>query len=266
MATSQSSSVPNLPSVSTSLSLSNQIAGALSSSSGPSQTSGASPSARGRNMSYSQGSGRMLCPVTGCPEASISSSRHFRNFASIRNHLNDHCTGQLSGALPADYLNHHGFTQCSVCDKIISKVYHGTCPRCRPSARIRDQMNSIRSRVTTQSSNNPTPQPTPSAQQTKVHPTLATVHKQYVRTIRNIPVSVRRQWALCFTRAVAQAVWLNNETAWTELQMLAKCTLCSPPRGGKSHKSQRLAWTRGRLSRWLNGERAELWHDIPKYK
>ena len=35
---------------------------------------------------------------------------------------------------------------------------------------------------------------------------------------------------------------------------------------GRSHKSQRLAWTRGRLSRWLAGERADLWHDLPDYK
>ena len=48
--------------------------------------------------------------------------------------------------------------------------------------------------------------------------------------------------------------------------MLVKCTLCRPVRGGKSHKSQRLAWTRGRLSRWLAGERADLWHDLPNYK
>eukprot|EP00973_Karenia_brevis_P030704 4233189-Karenia_brevis.AAC.1 len=47
--------------------------------------------------------------------------------------------------------------------------------------------------------------------------------------------------------------------------MLTKCVLCVPMRGGKAHQKQRLAWTRSRLSRWLNGERAELWHDLPKY-
>ena len=189
------------------------------------------------NMSGSQGSARILCPVTGCPEASTSSSRHFRNFASIRPHLNDHCTGQLTGAIPAGFLNHHNFTQCNVCDKIISKVYYGTCPRCRPSNRTRVQINSIRTRINTPGNNNTTSQSTSSANQVEA-PSLSTVHTQYVRTIRNIPMSCRSKWALCFTRAVAQAVWLNNEVAWTELQMLANCTLCSPPRGGKSHKAK----------------------------
>ena len=48
--------------------------------------------------------------------------------------------------------------------------------------------------------------------------------------------------------------------------MLAKCTLCRPSRGGGSHASKKLAWTIDRLQRWLAGERAELWLDLPKYK
>ena len=67
-------------------------------------------------------------------------------------------------------------------------------------------------------------------------------------------------------RALAEAVWSNNKASWTELQMLPKCTLCRPARGGKSHRSQRLAWTRGRLQRWLAGERTELWNDMPTFK
>ena len=39
-----------------------------------------------------------------------------------------------------------------------------------------------------------------------------------------------------------------------------------PVPGGKSHSSQRLAWTRGRLQRWLAGERSNLWQDLPQYK
>ena len=48
--------------------------------------------------------------------------------------------------------------------------------------------------------------------------------------------------------------------------MLSKCTLCRSVRGGKSHKSQKFNWTRGRLLRWLAGERAQLWLDIPQLK
>eukprot|EP00973_Karenia_brevis_P055304 7689215-Karenia_brevis.AAC.1 len=47
--------------------------------------------------------------------------------------------------------------------------------------------------------------------------------------------------------------------------MLSKCVLCSPLRAGKSHKNQRIAWTRARLTRWLDGERGELWCDLPNY-
>ena len=145
-------------------------------------------------MSIIQGSDRILCPVSGCPEALTSSSRHFRNFASIRNHLNDHCTCQLSGAIPVKFLNHHNFSQCSVCDKIIAKRFHGTCPKCRPIARTQAQMNSMRSRATTPNINNPTAQCSTSAQQVVSLPSLSTVHKTYVRTIRNIPMSL-----ICYT-------------------------------------------------------------------
>ena len=48
--------------------------------------------------------------------------------------------------------------------------------------------------------------------------------------------------------------------------MLPKCTLSCPSCGSKSHISKKLAWTRDRLQRWLAGERANLWCDLPQYK
>ena len=47
--------------------------------------------------------------------------------------------------------------------------------------------------------------------------------------------------------------------------MLSKCVLCTPPRAGKQHANQRIAFTRQRLQRWLAGDRATLWRDIPNY-
>ena len=44
---------------------------------------------------------RILCPVEGCLEASPSSHKKFHTFANIKNHLDAHCTGYLSGAIPA---------------------------------------------------------------------------------------------------------------------------------------------------------------------
>ena len=66
-------------------------------------------------------------------------------------------------------------------------------------------------------------------------------------------------------RAVAKVVLLNSLEAWTELLMLPKCVLCSPPRSGKAHHNKRIAFVRSRLQRWLAGERASLWADVPQY-
>ena len=55
-------------------------------------------------------------------------------------------------------------------------------------------------------------------------PSLSEIHKRFVPTIKNIPVSLRRLWALCLVRTLAQAVWTNSEADWKALQMLAKCS------------------------------------------
>ena len=144
--------------------------------------------------------------------------------------------------------------------------YQGTCPRCRPSVRTQVQMNSMRSRNSAVNDTGSIDQHLPSARGTGALPSLSVIHEHFVPTIRNIPMNLRRLWAQCLGRALAQATWYNDVTAWTELQMLTKCTLCRPKRGGKSHKSQRLTWTRNRLNRWLAGERMELWQDLPYYQ
>ena len=213
-----------------------------------------------------EASSRIFCPVAGCPEASTSSHRRFRDFASIRNHLDKHCTGQLAGAVPINFLRQYKFSQCSECDKILSIRFKGTCPKCKPRARSREQINIMRTRTRAPDNNPSTSQQQPNNQEQRAPPSLSEIQKQFVPTIKNIPRVLRRLWAQCLAKALAQTVWSNNEASWTELLMLAKCTLCRPTRGGKSHLSQRLAWTRERLQRWLAGERAELWHDLPQYK
>ena len=86
---------------------------------------------------------RILCPVIGCPDAVISSNRHHRNFNSIKGHLNDHCTGHLSGAVPAEFLSQHGYSQCRLCERVLHTRYNGICTRCRPIARAREQVNAL---------------------------------------------------------------------------------------------------------------------------
>ena len=213
-----------------------------------------------------QGRCRILCPVAACPEASTSSSKHFRDFTSIKNHLNDHCTGHLDGAVPVSFLSQHGYTQCRVCDKVSHTRYKGICPRCKPKVRTQVHLNSMRDHANTPGTSFVSGHQPSSAEEPRVLPSLFDIHEKFVPTIRNIPMGLRRLWAQCLNRAIAQTVWSNNEAAWTELQMLPKCTLCSPIRGGKSHASQRVTWTRNRLHRWLAGERADLWNDLPQYK
>ena len=210
------------------------------------------PAIRRRN-SVSAGS-RIFCPVVGCPEALSSSNKYFKDFNNIKSHLNDHCTGHISGAVPADFLRLHNYCQCNVCDKVLHKRYHGTCPSCRPKVRVKHQLSTIRSNGTTLNSNLPNDSQ-PSDDLLSL-PSLSEIHERFVPTRKNIPRVIRRLFAQCLTKALAQAVWANNENSWIELLMLAKCTLCRPTRGGKAHVNQRVEWTRGRLQRWLSGERA----------
>ncbi|CAL4077907.1 unnamed protein product [Meganyctiphanes norvegica] len=212
--------------------------------------------------------GRILCPVAGCPEASTSSGKQFRGFGGIKIHINAHCTGYLSGAVPAEFLKYHRYSQCPVCDKVIHLKYNGTCPKCRPTTRAKEQMNVLRGQAISQRNNSPSSssQNYLEAESLPSLPSLSAVHDKFVPTIKNVPVKLRRLWSQCLARSLAQAVWSNNVASWIELQMLAKCTLCRPLRGGKSHSSQKLAWTRARLQRWLAGERAQLWLDIPHFK
>ena len=191
-------------------------------------------------MEATHSNSRIICPVATCPEESSTSSRHFRDFASIKNHLNDHCTGHLSGAVPPDFLRYHSYSQCIICDRILHTRYHGVCLRCRPAARAREQVNALREPASSPT-RNPTSSHPQSAQGLTARPSLAAIHGKYVPTIRNIPLAVRRLWDQCLKQSLAQVVWSNSEVSWVELQMLAKCTLCRPARGGKRHKSQRLA-------------------------
>lgn len=221
-------------------------------------TTGASASSRSAATPTSTDSAsRILCPVDGCPEASLSSGRFYYTFTSIKNHLNGHCTGYLSGAIPTSFLRYHKYTQCSVCDRLLSIRYKGTCQRCRPGLRAQEQMNIIRTQSNSQGNNSSDSFQT--LHITDNLPSLAAVFDKFVPTIKNVPAKLRRLWSQCLAKSLAQVVWSNNLASWTELLMLPKCTLCRPVRGGKSHAKYKVAWTQGRLQRWIAGERSQLW-------
>ena len=176
----------------------------------------------------------------------------------MRMHLNSHCLNRALGSVPQSYLQEHCLTHCSFCQCLMHTRYGQTCVTCRPAAQAAASVETLRARLQ--------PPPGQVSEQHNGHalPTLDAVHTQFVPTIRHVPKELRALWARCLARTVAATVWNNTLESWTELQMLAKCVLCAPPRAGEAHKSQRVAFTRLRLNRWLAGERGELWHDLPQ--
>ena len=53
----------------------------------------------------------------------------------LRHHLDDHCSGQLSGSVPQEYLDAHSLDVCTVCGFLVKRFYNGSHPRCRPVQR-----------------------------------------------------------------------------------------------------------------------------------
>ena len=98
----------------------------------------------GRRSSNTIGTNRIFCPVIGCPDSLASSSRHFKDFPSIKAHIDDHCTGHRPGAVPVDFLTRYDYTLCSFCDKTIHKKFNGSHPKCRPRDRLQEQVNTMR--------------------------------------------------------------------------------------------------------------------------
>ena len=134
------------------------------------------------------GNSRILCPVVGCPESLASSIRYYHDFKSIRNHLDQHCSGQLSGAIPVSFLRNYGFTQYSECDKTLSTRFNiNICPKYRPIAHARSQMNALRNQASSHQGSSLV-QPSLLVQASPVLPSLTIIHKLFVPTIKNIPV------------------------------------------------------------------------------
>ncbi len=179
----------------------------------------------------------------------------------MRPHLNEHCfDGSHLGTVPPSYLQTHHLKHCSFCHGLIHVRYHNTCPSCREASQALNASAAIRAQLSqaTQQALDTTPSTTPL-------PSLEDIHSRFVPVARHVPKELRGLWARCLARTMAATVVGNSESSWAELQMLTKCTLCNPPRAGKGHASQRAAFTRRRLGRWLAGERASLWNDLPTY-
>lgn len=156
-------------------------------------------------------------------------------------HLDDHCSGTLAGAVPAEYLAAHTLDICSVCGLLVSQRFNGMHPRCRPQGR-----SEAAGRVTHAGAGDPR------------LPDFEEIMACGAQTVRHVPSAARAAWAQCLARTVASAAALNTLGAWQELFMLAKAVLATPGRGGAKHRAQAGLAVRRRCLRWLAGERAEL--------
>ena len=178
----------------------------------------------------------------------------------MRPHLNEHCWHVRVGTVPTTYKEVHNLKHCSFCNALIHNRYRDTCPTCRPAAAAARATGALRTQLPVNST------PSLPTERRPNLPTLEEVHSRFVPTLKHIPKELRPLWVRCVSRVAANTAWQNNTETWIETQMLTKAVLCNFPRGGKAHKTQRLAWTRARLKRWLDGEKAELWADLPHYK
>ena len=170
-------------------------------------------------------------------------SRGWASHEAMRHHLDDHCSGTLSGAVPQAYLDAHSLDSCTVCGLLVKRYYNGCHPRCRPASRAQAA------------------RPAASASLDSGTPSFADILAADVPTIRHIPRAARAAWAQCLARAAAAAVARNTPASWQDLLMLPKAVLGAPLRGGARHKAQLGQHTRRRCLRWLDGERCELWEE-----
>ena len=157
---------------------------------------------------------------------------------------------------------------CGWCSRTLSSRYNGFHPSCVPLARAAGAAPRARGAAV--------PSPDIAAATTAVDiaassrqpilPSISHIHTKRVPVLKFVPKQLRGMWAQCVSKTMASTAFHNDMTSWAHQQMLAKCVLCAPARSGQQHVNQRVAFTRHRLQRWLDGDRAALWQDIPNYK
>ena len=166
--------------------------------------------------------------------------------SAMRNHLDDHCAGILSGSVPPEYLGEHDLEPCSVCGLLVRRFHNGSHPRCRPAARAACADR---------------PPPRVGGPEAAL-PSFADILASGCSTVRHVPRVARAAWAQCLARAAASAVSRNTVAAWQEFMMLPQAVLVAPHRGGARHRAQAASATKRRCQRWLDGERMALWEEL----
>ena len=190
---------------------------------------------------------RIFCPVPGCPEHDTARANGWADVSSMRDHLNDHCSGRFLGAIPSAFLEQHRLSQCQVCSRLLSTRFGNACPRCRPELRRRA------------SSNASDPPSRPAA------PSFEDVAKKRSFTKKAVPKGAKRLWSQCLLSALCAVVAYNDTQSWQELYALPKCTLRGQQRGGASrHRGE--AETKRLCQGWLEGQRMTLWQQVKEAK
>ena len=149
----------------------------------------------------------------------------------------------LAGAVPSAYCRAQGLDHCSVCGMLVAARYNGTHCRCRPAARAAAA---------------PVPPSAPAGGHDSL-PDLASIFSADIPVLRHVPKAARGLWAQCLARALSNVAVCNSLLAWRELLMLPKAVLQPAPRGGARRREQAARFTQRCCSRWLEGEREELW-------
>jgi hypothetical protein len=187
---------------------------------------------------------RVFCPIQECPCANSKRAAGWTDLAAMRPHLQEHAHGKLRGDVPKWVLDEGDWGLCRVCAKILSKRFGDACPRCRPSLAFPGK-----------GSGEGRPLP-------PNYPTMEQVFRSKISTRKFVPTGAKALWAEIFSKSLAQIRSSNDELAWVEFCMMAKCLLRVPrERGGKKNKGKGEQDTKARCRRWLEGEKAELWKE-----
>lgn len=160
---------------------------------------------------------------------------------ALRSHVQEHAMGRLMGDVPEGWLQEQNLEACSVCSRLLSRKFGGTCPRCRPALR-RGMLTSPDSR--------PVPPDWPSLEQ---------VLTTRIPTRAHVPLGARKTWAQCLAAALSDARTYNDEKAWIQMLALPKMVLRAADRAGKKNKKRNDVDVKRSCEAWLEGQRGCLW-------
>ena len=96
-------------------------------------------------------------------------------------------------------------------------------------------------------------------------PTWEEAHSTIIPTTRHIPKGAREDWARTLGGTSLEVVDDEQNTdKWLLLYILAKCVLCTKPRGQGYTATSHAQVIRAACRRWRNGEAAALWQEALK--